>query len=250
MPRMSDEILLSAADGVATITINRPQKKNALTAAMYGTMTQALLNYERDDSVRVVVLRGDKDFTAGNDLMDFISSGISDFSKAPPLVYLRAMHAFSKPIVAAVSGVAIGIGTTMLLHTDIAVAGESAKFALPFVKLALVPEAAATLLLPHAIGLARAKRYLMTGETFTAQAAREMGIVADVVADEQLYELAQQHALSLAQLPTGALRETKRLLKLPLKEQIEKTMTVEAQSFAACISGDEFRAAAMKLMQR
>jgi enoyl-CoA hydratase/carnithine racemase len=247
---MSDEILLHAADGIATITIDRPQKKNALTAAMYGTMTQALAEYDGEDSIRVLVLRGSKDFTAGNDLMDFIGAGISDFSKAPPLVFLRALDAFSKPVVAAVGGVAIGIGTTMLLHADVVIASESAKFALPFVKLALVPEAAATLLLPHTIGLARAKRYLMTGETFTAGTARDIGIVAEVVPDEQLHEAARQQAQVLAALPAGALRETKRLLKLPVKEQIEQTMTIEAQSFAACIASDEFRTAAMKLMQR
>jgi len=150
---------------------------------MYGTMTQALQEYDALDSIRVVLIRGGQDFTAGNDLMDFISTGISDFSKARPLVYLRALHAFSKPVVAAVSGVAIGIGTTMLLHADVVLAGESATFALPFVKLALVPEAAATLLLPKAIGLGRAKRYLLTGESFSAQAALTMGLVSEVLPD-------------------------------------------------------------------
>lgn len=247
---MSDEIILSADSGIATISMNRPQKKNALTAAMYATMTQALQGYDGDDSVRVVVLQGGRDFTAGNDLMDFISAGISDFSKAPPLVYLRALHAFSKPVVAAVSGVAIGIGTTMLLHTDVVVAGESAKFTLPFVKLALVPEAAATLLLPKAIGLSRAKRYLMTGESFGAQAAVDMGLVSEILPDALLYDFAMEHAAKLASLPGGSLRETKRLLKAPLKEQIEETMTAEAKSFAAAIASDEFRAAAMRLLQR
>ena len=247
---MSDEILTAADDGVATITINRPQKKNALTAAMYGTMTQALEDYDRDDRIRVLLLQGGTDFTAGNDLMDFIAAGISDFESAPPLVYLRALHTFSKPIIAAVSGVAVGIGTTMLLHTDLVLAGESAKFSLPFVKLALVPEAAATLLLPKAIGLGRAKRYLLTGESFSAEVARDMGIVAEVVPDPQLLAIAREHATKLAALPNGSLRETKRLLKAPLREQIDDTMTLEAKSFAACIASDEFRAAAMKLMQR
>ncbi|MFN2527278.1 MAG: enoyl-CoA hydratase-related protein [Candidatus Baltobacteraceae bacterium] len=247
---MSDEILLSAESGVATISINRPKKKNALTAAMYGTMTQALQHHDRDDSIGVVVLQGGQDFTAGNDLLDFVSTGISDFSKAPPLVYLRALHAFSKPVVAAVRGVAIGIGTTMLLHADVVLAGESAKFGLPFVKLALVPEAAATLLLPNAIGLARAKRYLMTGESFSAQAALEMGLISEVLPDAMLESAAMERAAKLAALPSGSLRETKRLLKAPIKEQIEETMAAEARSFAAALSGDEFRAAALKLMHR
>ncbi|GAC1653339.1 MAG: enoyl-CoA hydratase [Vulcanimicrobiaceae bacterium] len=246
---MSDDILLSAANGIATVCIHRPNKKNALTGAMYDAMTQALAAADRDESVRVVLLRGGEDFTAGNDLLDFMSADGGDFSDSPSLQFLFALHRFQKPIVCAVSGVAIGIGTTMLMHADLVVAAETATFSLPFVKIALVPEAAATLLLPHAIGMARAKRFLMTGETFGARTAYEMGLIAEVVADGDVFRVAQERAATLAALPAEALAQTKRLLRAPLRERVEQTMMAEAGVFAACLKSVEFRTAAARFTQ-
>ncbi|MDQ6930422.1 MAG: enoyl-CoA hydratase-related protein [Candidatus Eremiobacteraeota bacterium] len=246
---MSDEIRLGADAGVATIEINRPHKKNALSTSMYDCMTAALEAFDADPGIGAVILRGGADFTAGNDLLDFMSADITDFAGAPPLRYLFALQAFSKPIIAAVSGVAIGIGTTMLLHADFVFAGESATFALPFVKIGLVPEGAATLLLPLAAGLGRARRYLLTGETFDAATALELGIVGEVTADGDLQAFAREQAAALAALPAHAVRETKRLLRAPLREAIASTLLAEAQAFGACLQTQAFRTAAERLIR-
>jgi enoyl-CoA hydratase/carnithine racemase len=246
---MSDCIDLTVADHVATIRLTRPEKKNALTVAMYEEIIAALGRYDADENVRVVVLAGGMDFTSGNDLRDFMNV-IADIENAPPLVFLRALRAFSKPVVAGVRGVAIGIGTTMLLHCDAVIAADTASFALPFVKLALVPEGAASLLLPVAAGGARASWYLMTGEKFDAATAVEMGIAAKVVPDTDLEKTVADVAATLAALPNGALREAKKLLREPVDAAVYEAMEREGKAFAARLKTTEFREAAMKLLSR
>ncbi|HVS46990.1 MAG TPA: enoyl-CoA hydratase-related protein [Verrucomicrobiae bacterium] len=246
---MSEQVSLGVNGGVATIRLTRPEKKNALTAAMYDELVAALQRYDADDAVRVVVFCGGNDFTAGNDLRDFLTLP-ADFENAPPLRFLRALRSFSKPVVAGVRGVSIGIGTTMLLHCDAVLASESASFALPFVKLGLVPEGAASLLLPIVAGTARASWYLMTGEKFDAAMAVEMGIAAKVVADADLEQSVTDVATTLAALPNGALRAAKKLLHAPLDGMVSETMRREAEVFAARLQSTEFREAAMKLLAR
>jgi enoyl-CoA hydratase/carnithine racemase len=246
---MSEQISLAASDGVATIRMTRPEKKNALTAAMYDELVAALQSYDADDAVRVVVLLGGGDFTAGNDLRDFLTLQV-DFENAPPMRFLRALRGFSKPVVAGVRGVAIGIGTTMLLHCDAVLASDSASFALPFVKLGLVPEGAASLLLPIVAGTARASWYLMTGEKFDAAMAVEMGIAAKVVADADLEQSVAAVATALAALPNGALRAAKKLLHEPLDGMVSEAMRREAEVFVGRLQSTEFREAAMKLLAR
>lgn len=247
---MNDEIRLGAAAGVATIEMNRPHKKNALTASMYDRMTAALEAFDADPGIGALILRGGTDFTAGNDLRDFMNADITDFADAPPLRYLFALQAFSKPVVAAVSGVAIGIGTTMLLHADFVFAGQSATFALPFVKIGLVPEGAATLLLPLVAGLGTAKRYLLTGDPFDAATALQLGIAGSVVADGELQAVASEQAAALAALPAHAVRETKRLVRAPIREAVASTLRAEAEAFGACLQTEAFRNAAERLMHR
>ena len=246
---MSEQLQIDVLEGVATVRLTRPEKKNALTAAMYDELTVALQGFDADDDVRVVTMLGGNDFTAGNDLRDFLNLKV-EFEEAPPLVFLRALRAFTKPIVAGVRGVAIGIGTTMLLHCDAVVAADTASFALPFVKLGLVPEGAASLLLPIVAGGARASWYLMTGEKFDGATAVEMGIAAKVVADADLESTVAQTAATLAALPNGALRAAKKLLREPVDAAVLETMRREAALFAERLQSSEFREAAMKLLSR
>lgn len=235
---MSD-VIISTDGAIASIRIDRPRKKNALTAAMYLAMVEGLERFDADTGVRVVTLTGGDDFTAGNDLNDFLAIR-DDFQGAPPMRFLRALHRFAKPIVAGVRGVAVGIGTTMLLHVDITIASESARFSLPFVHLGIVPEAASTLLLPLVIGRARASLLLLGGETFDAHAAREMGLIASVVKDADLDGAVRGYAERLAALPLGALLETKRLLRGSLEEAVEQRMREEANIVGERLKSQEF----------
>ena len=246
---MSEHVNIEVAGAAATIRLVRPAKKNALTVAMYEALIDALDRFEKDDNVRVISLRGGDDFTAGNDLNDFLALS-GDAENAPPLRFLRALRAFPKPVVAAVRGAAVGIGATMLLHADCALAGTSAAFSLPFAKLGLVPEGASSLLLPTFGGYARASWYLLTGETFDARIAAELGLVAKVVADTELEQAADNVVAQLAALPAEALRETKRLLRAPLQDAVTRVMQTEAESFALRLRSPEFHEAAMRLMKR
>jgi enoyl-CoA hydratase/carnithine racemase len=246
---MGEPVVVSPADGIGAIRIARPEKKNALTTAMYDSLIAALATFDADDTIRVVTLRGGDNFTAGNDLRDFLAHEF-DFESAPPIRFLRALRAFSKPIVVAVRGAAIGIGTTMLLHCDCVLASDGATFALPFAKLGLVPEGASTLLLPRFAGIARASWYLMSGESFDAGTAAEMGLVAKVVPDDELDKATDAVAAQLAHLPPGALRETKRLLHHPLDAAVDDAMRRETACFLELLKSAEFREAASKLLSR
>ena len=174
-------ILVDSKDGVVTIEISRREKKNAITSDMYRAMSAALSRARDDSHARVVVLRGQEDmFTAGNDLADFLQRKVGDPSAAIPFLHLIA--GFEKPIVAAVAGNAVGIGTTMLLHCDLVYAADNTRFQLPFVNLALCPEGGSSLLLPRVAGYQRAAELLMLGEPFDATTAREAGFVNRVLA--------------------------------------------------------------------
>jgi enoyl-CoA hydratase/carnithine racemase len=207
-------ILVDGKDGILTIEISRREKKNAITSDMYRAMSAALSRARDDSHVRVVLLRGQDDmFTAGNDLADFLQRKVGDPSAAIPFLHLIA--GFEKPIVAAVAGNAVGIGTTMLLHCDLVYAADNARFQLPFVNLALCPEGGSSLLLPRVAGYQRAAELLMLGEPFDAATAREAGFVNRVLAPGELMAAAMDAAQKLAARPAGSVAVTKALLKRP-----------------------------------
>lgn len=238
---MSD-ILTSQADGILTITFNRPDKKNALTSAMYATLADALEAADTDPAVRVILFAGNGGaFTAGNDLQDFLNNPPQG-DNTPVFRFLRAISTASKPLIAAVSGVAVGVGTTMLLHCDLVYAGESAKLSLPFVNLALVPEAASSLLLPAMVGHHRAAELLLLGEAFTPQTAKDYGIVNAIYPDDRLQAEATAVAQKLAAKPPTALRLTKQLLKRS-KGDVAGQMAAEGEHFRSQLTSAEAREA-------
>lgn len=246
---MSDHIVTGVQDRILTIRLNRPEKKNALTFAMYTAMNEALVKADSDPAVRVVLITGTPGcFTAGNDLADFAAATTAQTS--PALRYLETLGATGKPVVAAVGGVAIGIGTTMLLHCDLVYAAEGARFQLPFVNLGLCPEAASSVILPALVGTHRAAELLLFGESFDAQAARELGIVNQVVADAELLPMANAKAQQLSQKPPAALRTTKMLLKSGQAEAVKQAMSREGQQFARLLQGAEAKEAMAAFMER
>ena len=212
---MSD-ILTHVEAGVMTLTFNRVDKKNSITRAMYAALADGLEQAAQDAAVRVVLIQGDATvFSAGNDIGDFQAAPADPGPREqqPVWRFLRAIASFPKPIVAAVCGPAVGVGTTLLLHCDLVYAGDNAAFALPFVNLGLVPEAGSSLLLPQMFGMQRAAAALLLGEPFMAEAALEVGLVNRVVPPTECNAIAQGQARKLAAKPLTALMETKRLMK-------------------------------------
>ncbi|HEY1934146.1 MAG TPA: enoyl-CoA hydratase [Acetobacteraceae bacterium] len=210
---MSDEVVVASADGVLEIRFNRPEKKNALTRAMYETVSAALERADADASIRVALLTGTGDtFTSGNDIRDFQARGASNEPRGGSR-FLPVISSLQKPLIAAVNGAAVGVGSTMLMHCDLIVAARSARFVMPFTSLALVPEAASTLLVPRLLGHQRASALLLLGEPLDAATALEWGFVNRVVDDAALMETAREMARRLASLPPQAVRLTKRLMK-------------------------------------
>lgn len=237
------EILTSKEGNVLTIAFNRPEKKNAITAAMYDALADAMQAAERDDQIRVIVFIGTAHaFTAGNDLEDFMKHPPS----GPDSPVFRFMHAIShatKPVIAAVTGVAVGIGTTMLLHCDLVYAAEQAKFSLPFAQLGLCPELASSYLLPQLAGYQRAAEKLMLGEAFSAEEAAEMGLVNQAMPADLLLPFVQAQAAKLAALPASSLRATKRLMKSGRDAAIDARMAEENKLFAAMLTSPEAKEA-------
>ena len=241
---MTAEIIVSAESGVGDIRIDRPAKKNALSVAMYAAMAEALEAFDRDDGIRVAVIRGGVDFTAGNDLRDFAGASASGDRKALDAIveFLTRLADFSKPLVAAVRGNAVGVGTTMLLHADAVVAGTSARFRMPFTQLGLVPEAGSSLLLPLTAGRMRASWMLLAGDFFSAGEAFAAGLITSVVADDRVDDTAAAMAAKLAALPPIAVRETKRLMREAIAQDVREQMDAEIAAFAERLTSDEFGA--------
>ena len=231
---MSDtpnDILVHTEAGITTITLNRVDKKNSLTRAMYATLADTFEAAAQGTEVRVVVLQGDLAiFSAGNDIGDFLQQPPST-QDSPVFRFLRAIATFPKPVVAAVCGPAVGIGTTMLFHCDLVYAGDNAAFSMPFVNLGLCPEAASSLLVPQMLGYHRAAEALLLGEPFMAEAALEVGLVNRVVPPTECNAMAQAQAQKLAAQPLTALSETKRLMKKHQLPQIAAVMAEEGASF-------------------
>ncbi len=247
---MTDRILTSIDDGVMTIRINRPEKKNALTVEMYAAMNGALRAADADDDVRVVLITGTQDvFSAGNDIQDFIRNPPSD-EGSPVGLFLQEMVHARKPVVAAVNGVAVGIGTTLLLHCDLVYAGEGARFRLPFVDLALTPEAGSSFILPRMVGHQRAAELLMLAEAFDAAAAREIGFVNEVLPDDRVEARALAAARELAAKPPTALRLTKALLRRGSARSLEETIGYEMDRFWERLRSPEAREAFTAFVER
>ena len=228
---MSTSILSTHQDGVLTLTLNRPTRKNALTLSMYEELAGALNASAVDPKVRVVVITGaGRMFTSGNDLQDFMNSPPTS-SDTPVFYFMRALLDFPKPLIAGVDGPAVGIGTTMLLHCDFVYATEEALFQMPFIRLGLVPEAGSSYLLPLMLGQRRAAELLMLGDRFTAEQARTYGVINDVVPADQLSAKVTEKAEALSRLPPEAMRHSKALLKAPFKAELERVMRVEGEIF-------------------
>jgi enoyl-CoA hydratase/carnithine racemase len=231
---MSDStqaVLAHTENNVMTITLNRVDKKNSITSAMYAAMADALEAARLDAGVRVVVIQGHESiFSAGNDIGDFLN-GPAATADSPVFRFLRGISSFPKPLVAAVCGPAVGIGTTMLLHCDLVYAGDNAAFSLPFVNLGLCPEAGSSFLVPQLMGYARAAEALLLGEPFMAEAALEMGLINRIVPPLEANALAQRQAQKLAAKPLSSLVETKRLMKKSQAGVVAERITEEAVSF-------------------
>jgi enoyl-CoA hydratase/carnithine racemase len=240
---MSDQVKVSKADGVCEVQLNRPEKRNAITLAMYGALAEALNDARADDAVRVVLLSGaGASFTAGNDLSDFI--GQTDLGDGNDAIrFLRLLPSFRKVLVAAVHGQTVGIGVTMLLHCDLVVAARNTQLLMPFVKLGLVPEAASSLLLPRAVGYHRAAELLLLGQPLDAQAAFGMGLVNRVVDDEAVLEEGRKLARAVAEQPASAVVATKRLLRSETGS-VSARIEEELELFRQQLGSGEFRAAA------
>ena len=246
---MSD-ILTDTSAGVLTITLNRVDKKNSITAAMYASMAEALVQAEADPAVRAVVFQGHETiFSAGNDIGDFQNAKPSTMD-SPVFRFLRGISTFSKPVLAAVCGPAVGIGTTLLFHCDLVYAGDNAAFSMPFVNLGLCPEAASSYLAPQRMGYGRAAEALLLGEPFMAEAALEMGLVSRIVPPSEAAALAQRQAQKLAAKPLGSLIETKRLMKLGQVEVVAQRMAQEAQSFGRMLAEPAAREAFTAFMEK
>lgn len=247
---MDSHVAVHVDNHVMQVRLNRPDKKNALTLAMYDALRTAIEQAETDPAVRVLLVTGTGDsFTSGNDLKDFLQSPPVG-SSSPAIQFVHAISSAQKPIVAAVNGLAIGIGTTMLLHCDLVYAAESARFQLPFVNLALVPEAGASYILPRLMGYQKSAELLLLGEPFNARQALEAGFVNAILPDEELHEKALQVADALASKPPSALRQTKALLKRGLERATAEAMKEEFALIAERLQSAEAKEAMQAFMER
>ncbi len=239
---MVSRIVYGAAEGVAEIELNRPEKKNALDAAMYGELAEALKRAQADSQVRVLLVRGQADlFCAGNDLADFIDP--NGAGTAPALGVMEALHAVSKPVIAAVGGAAVGLGTTMLFHCDVVYATPEARFGMPFVPLGVCPEFGTSRLAPAFGSHVLAAEAVLFGELFDVTQARAMGIVTRVVPADELIAYARQRARKLATLPREAVLKAKEMLKQSGYADMPSLFRQELVQFDAMLAGEEARTA-------
>ncbi|WP_432696068.1 enoyl-CoA hydratase [Marinobacterium sp. YM272] len=237
---MNQNIGKELADGVLYLTLERPEKKNALTQSMYQTLTQTLAAADEDPEVRVIHLTGSGDsFCAGNDIADFIAAGQSDYRDLPGLHFLQQLHRQRKPVVVAVNGIAVGIGVTLLLHCDIAYAVESARFRLPFVDLGVVPEGGSSQILPQMLGHRKAAELLLACEPFDAGEAERYGIINHSYPAEQLLSKSREMALKLAAKPAVALQQAKQMLKANTGKPLDEVLPAEVALFMERLGSEE-----------
>jgi len=246
---MSDTILIHEASGVLELRFNRPDKRNAILDAMYDTLTAALHDAAARPAVLAVLIGAEGDaFTAGNDIRDFLAmqGGLGD---APPARFIHAIATFAKPLVAAVQGLAVGVGTTLLLHCDLVYASPAATFSAPFVDLGLVPEAGSSLLLPARIGHARAAALLLLGESMDAPAALSAGLLTGIVPAGELQDYARAKARKLAAKPAAALAASRALMRGDLAA-LQVRMREEEAAFTQALASPEARAAFAAFLDR
>lgn len=246
------DVLKDVSESVMTLTLNRADKKNAMTQAMYGFIADALLEAAAAPSVHAVVLQGDPViFCSGNDIADFLARAPSaESANSEVSRFLRGIAAFPKPLVASVCGPAVGVGTTLLLHCDLVYAGDNAAFSMPFVNLGLCAEAASSLLVPQLMGYHRAAEALLLGEPILAETALEIGLVNRVVPPSEANALARRQALKLAAKPLPALMETKRLMKKGQLAQVLAQMAEEGASFGRLLQSPHAKEAFAAFLEK
>jgi enoyl-CoA hydratase/carnithine racemase len=248
---MSEHVRVENSGGVLAITLARPERRNAITVAMYAALADAIEGAGRDQSVHVITMRGEgQDFAAGNDLADFLEAAPRLDEEIPVWRLLRGFATCETPIVAAVHGNCVGIGTTMLLHCDLVIADETARFSMPFVDLGLVPEAASSLLFPRLAGRRRAARYLLLAEPFGVDEAEEIGIVSHRVAAGALDERLSEVVTALLAKPPEALKQTQRLLRHGAREEILERMKLESSVFADRLASTEVKTAIASFFEK
>ncbi len=246
----TDQIQSELSENILTLRINRPDKKNALNLHMYQALADGLHKADDDDQVRVILVCGGDDcFTSGNDLADFLTAPPTG-QNSPVMQFLIAVSEARKPIVAAVNGLAVGVGVTMLLHCELVYAGNSATFQMPFVNLGLCPEAGSTLLLPRIMGHQRAAELLLLGEVFGADTACAVGIVTAVCPDGEVLATARKRALQLAAQPAAAVRLAKNLLKRDYAMPLRETIIEEGKQFMSRLKSPEAAEALKAFMER
>jgi enoyl-CoA hydratase/carnithine racemase len=249
MEQTMSDIITERSNGILRVEFNRPEKKNAMTNGMYVQLADIFNEAGEDEETRVVLWHGAGDsFSAGNDIGDFLKA--LEPGETPQVRLMKAFIALEKPIVAAVQGAAVGGGTTMLTHCDVVYAGESAKFKLPFIDLALVPEFGSSFSIPARVGHLRAAELFLLAVPFTAARAAELGLVTRVVPDNELLPTATATAQKLAAKPIGALRAHKRLLKRASIEQLRAAMAVENQEFAERLGSAEVKEALSAFLEK
>ncbi|MDO6823706.1 enoyl-CoA hydratase [Marinobacter sp. 1_MG-2023] len=248
---MTDFVLTETNNQVLTVRINRPERKNALTHAMYTALGDALEKADSDADIRCVLFTGSEEcFTAGNDLSDFASGLTGAFTETPVGRFLLLLAKARKPVVAAVNGPAVGIGTTMLLHCDMVFSGTNTRFQMPFASLGLCPEGGSSLLLPTWIGRVRAAELLMLGDTFSSEDAYRLGLINRVCDPADTEQTAIQVCQRLASQPPAAIRATKKLLSSPTHDELAATMLAEGELFSERLKSPEAAEAFGAFMQK
>ena len=242
------EVLSSLDGSILTLSLNRPEKQNAITRDMYQFMADQLKEANGDFGVRAVLITHEgPHFTAGNDLFDFLNAPPLE-PGSPVMQFLEQIHTFSKPLLAAVSGNAVGIGTTMLMHCDVVVSSPTTKFSMPFVNLGLVPEAGSSILFPRLAGYQRASQIFLTGEPFDSAFAKEIGLIAEI--SDQPRSKATEYATKIALQPPNAVIQTKALLKSELHDKVSAVMRAEGELFQMALQSDEAREAFMNFLAK
>jgi enoyl-CoA hydratase/carnithine racemase len=245
-----DEIVTEHAGSILRVQLNRPTKRNAMTSAMYLSLASIFGEAANDESTRVVLWHGAGDlFCAGNDIEDFLKNPPGP-GESPQARLMEALVNFDKPLVAAVQGAAIGGGTTMLTHCDFIYAGESSKFQMPFINLAVVPEFGSSCSLPARIGHVRAAELILLGAPFDAKRAAELGLVSEVVSDKDVLARATETARKLSAKPAAALQASKRLMKQPFREQIKAAMKAENQEFSTQVRSEDAKEAFTAFLEK
>jgi enoyl-CoA hydratase/carnithine racemase len=245
-----DDIVTERSGGVLRVVLNRPAKKNAMTSGMYVVLADIFNDAAKEQGIRVVLWHGAGDsFCAGNDVEDFLRNPPGP-GESPQARLMNALADFEKPLVAAVQGAAIGGGTTMLTHCDFVYAGESAKFQMPFINLALVPEFGSSCTIPARIGHIRASELILLGLPFDAKRAADLGFVTQVVADQNLLATATETARNLAAKPAGALQASKRLMKQSFREQLKKAMKAENEEFSTQVRSEDAKEALTAFLEK